>query len=107
MIPESVNKLNKNIDHEANDEEEPETDQEEREDEDKNDIYLSENIMFAYAENQVKAHKEFMNLANIESKKTSSLDQNIGILIQIQERVIKNNLFYKIFLGKYLNRISS
>ena len=88
MIPESVNKLNKNIDHEANDEEEPGTDQEEREDEDKNELYLSENIMFAYAENQVKAHKGVYEFSQYWVEKTSPLGQNIGILIQIQERVI-------------------
>ena len=89
LIPESINKINKNIDREAADEEEPASDQEDREDEDKNEPYMSENIMFAYVENQVQAHNEFKKFADIESRKTSSLDQNIGLLVRIQERVTK------------------
>ena len=64
-----------------------------------NDFVLSVNIMFAYAENQVQAHKDFMKFAKLETQNTCSLNENISLLVRTQQKVIKltnkfQNYFY-------------
>ena len=82
IMSSSSSKQNKQNDDE-------ETDSEEGAADDQNGLVLSENIMFAYAENQVQAHKDFMKFAKIETQNTNTLNENICILIQTQEKVIK------------------
>ena len=81
LIFDSSSKLNKNT--EGSDSSEDEGVEEEH-----NDSVLSENIMFAIVENQVQAHKDFMKFAKVQTQNTSTLTENLGILIRTQEKVI-------------------
>ena len=52
-----------------------------------NDFVLSVNIMFAYAENQVQAHKDFMKFAKLETQNYLS---KINCLIIINNKILIN-----------------